>query len=1391
MAKKLRDEDLVLNIIINGNKGKKEMNELDRSIKDTTSDIRKLTKAQKDLRDQGKQNTEEYRTLTHAINEKSKAVQMAEARISQLRKGMKLTEMSLADLRKEQQRLNQLWQTSNPGSDNQKQFKAQLDAVNHRMAELRGNAENTGNSLSRMASKFNHYFTMITAGVLTVAAGITGVKKVIDAYAEFDDKLADVMKTTGLAKGEVKELNDELKKIDTRTQQLDLLSLARVAGKLGYTSKKDIEGFVRATDQIGVALSEDLGGDVEESVNQIGKLVDIFKLEDQFGIEKSLLKVGSAINELGASSTANEGYLVEFSRRMAGVAPLAGISIQQVLGLGATLDSLGQTSEVSSTALSQLFLKMASDSEKFAKYAGMSAAEFKKNLDRDFMGTFIKMLEGVRNSAGGINELAGALGDMGLEGGRVIGVLGSLANNTDALQAQVKLSNQAFEQGISLTNEYGIKNNTAAANLEKARKGLYNMTVQLGEKLYPVMTMSLSGFSLFVKILSSLTSFLINNHRWIITIVAALAAYNVATAISNNLTKESILLKKAEAAMAKLKIFWDTAQTAAMHLLSAGYLVLRGNIAAAKWEWLAFNTVLKTNPWGLALGILVAVIGGIVAYTSKLSDAERATKSLMDAESEANKSIADEKVKVDQLLKVARDKTRSDQERADAIRQLNELSPEYLGFLNLENINTAKATKATDDYIESLLKVARVKAAQDKLVEIEKKRMDLVTGKGGAEKDWLQQGLVSGLGVVSKPLAIMADKSFTASNTKSAISSLQFEQGQVESYINQNKSTPVAKDTPLDILNKKLQMLKAELKGAKEGSKEYIRIKKDIANTEKQINKINGVVVTGGGSGKDKEDPKKLAAEALKEFEQLGDSYKKLGLSRFMDQLTQNQKEIEQEKLKYNTLIEEGKAFLKQKGNTAAQRKEVDDENAKLEKDRDASIAQIRLRQEKDLAKKIADFRKGLNEVIKTELEKERDLINKHYDTLEAENVGNEAVLAQLRLERQKDLSGAEIREKERLEKEKKLIEEKYKPNESQRDKDLAEINAKYDGEIEALKTKYSKELQVTKEFQDMLALIEGKRKEETDKLYINDQIAKSERVKEITQMTADAMFTINSNNRQRESNQTIYELNKRKEIELSNKNLTDEQRIKIEQKYNEKIRQEKIKAFKAEQRAAIVQAIINGALAMTKVSAQTGMLTFAFSPLVAASVLAQIAVIKSQKPPDDAMEGYEDGGYLNVTRKQDGKKFRAKDRGERRGYFNRPSVLISENGEEFVASAEAVRNDSVRPFLDMIDSAQRNGTINTLNMERMFSRPISTGVMPGKEDGGYLSSSRTSSISSMPGSMTDSQILEYLKENTVIMKQLRQVLSQPIEANVSLLGKRGFIEKQKEYDQIQELGNL
>lgn len=81
-------------------------------------------------------------------------------------------------------------------------------------------------------------------------------------------------------------------------------SLSSFAGKLGINGRDDLVGFTRAADQTVVALSQDLGGNVEETVRQLGKLVDIFKLEDELEIKQAMHKVGSALNGLGAASTA-------------------------------------------------------------------------------------------------------------------------------------------------------------------------------------------------------------------------------------------------------------------------------------------------------------------------------------------------------------------------------------------------------------------------------------------------------------------------------------------------------------------------------------------------------------------------------------------------------------------------------------------------------------------------------------------------------------------------------------------------------------------------------------------------------------------------------------------------------------------------------------------------------------------------------------------------------------------------------------------------------------------------------------------------------------------------------------------------------------------------------
>jgi hypothetical protein len=127
------------------------------------------------------------------------------------------------------------------------------------MREVRGGAQQTGQALGQMANNINKYFLMVSSVVAGFVGLVTGIKKAYMAYADFDDKVADVMKTTGLAKDQVVALNTELEKINTRSSQEELLNLARIAGKLGINASKDVLEFVNAADKINVALSEDLG----------------------------------------------------------------------------------------------------------------------------------------------------------------------------------------------------------------------------------------------------------------------------------------------------------------------------------------------------------------------------------------------------------------------------------------------------------------------------------------------------------------------------------------------------------------------------------------------------------------------------------------------------------------------------------------------------------------------------------------------------------------------------------------------------------------------------------------------------------------------------------------------------------------------------------------------------------------------------------------------------------------------------------------------------------------------------------------------------------------------------------------------------------------------------
>jgi TP901 family phage tail tape measure protein len=580
----VRTDHLNLVVSVNGNAAKKEYSELKARQAQIRSELQGMTK-----------NTAEY-------IEKSKELADVTQRLDQMRGQMDLASLSMKDLRKEISRMRSVRDELDPGSQAFQEMSTRIREAENRMHELR-----TGTGF--VAKAFNFLKSEIASfGALAIGAlginYITGkIGDLIQRNSELSDSYTDVAKTTGLSTEQVKELSSELSKLETRTGKRDLLGIAEIGGRVGITKIEELKGFVTAMNQINVAIGDQLG-DPEEVSRKLGKIVDVFQIKDLYGIEDALIRTGSAINELGMASTANEGYLVNFTNRMGGIAPLAKISLQEILGLGATLDSFGQTAEVSSTALSKLFVKMTDTPEQFAKYAGMSVEEFRKLIDENFMAAFIKMLEGVKDNSAGMNELVAVLGDMGIEGGRVTGVLGVLANNTATLQKQIDISNQSFAEGVSITEEYNLKNNNLAGEIDKLRKKF--AALWMNDELQKFLAGAVTKTNDLLSSIKSLGQWISRNATYIKALIAAYVAYRTALALAYI---NALRLQAVEKGSAVIKGILTLATTA----YHVALILVASKISLAEKAQRALNLVMSLNPYAaiaaLVAGLSVALTG--------------------------------------------------------------------------------------------------------------------------------------------------------------------------------------------------------------------------------------------------------------------------------------------------------------------------------------------------------------------------------------------------------------------------------------------------------------------------------------------------------------------------------------------------------------------------------------------------------------------------------------------------------------------------------------------------------------------------------------------------------------------------------------------------------------
>lgn len=622
-------------------------------------------------------------------------------------------------------------------SEEWKRLQKKLKEVKSEMAAINNESKESIGVWGRLRNTLNTNWGAITQIIIGYNTLRDTIRKCAQAYADMEESMANVRKYTGQTDEEVHRMNEDFKRMDTRTAREQLNELAGSAGRLGITSKDMIEEFVDGADKINVALGDDLG---EGAVDKIGKLAQMFGEDKTKGLRGAMLATGSAVNELAQNSSANAGYIVDFTADLSGVGIQAGMTQAQLMGLASALDQNMQEEATSATVFSQLITKMYQEPAKFAKIAGVEVTKFsnlmKTNANEGLM-TFLSAMK----SRGGFAEMAPMFEEMQLNGTRAVGVLSAVASHLDQVRTAQDLATQSYASGTSVINEFNVQNNTVQAQLDKAKKRFEDLTVELGEQLIPVTRYAISTLSIGIHVLSTLITFTFTHVKQLTIIGSAIA---VCTALWY---KETIAIKlrtaaaAANAAVDKAYIATTTLLRTAMVALQATWALLTKGVQGYIVVMRAARLASLTNPWA-ALATVLTVVGVAVYGTVKAFASYNETLRNNTQEAKNNRAVAeqqaslakkvsdatiDERNKIDMLNKIIHSNAYTVDERRSAIVNLQKIIPNYHASISNEGKLYNDNIEVITQYINKLNDAAMAEAIYEKKAEINKKRLELKT----------------------------------------------------------------------------------------------------------------------------------------------------------------------------------------------------------------------------------------------------------------------------------------------------------------------------------------------------------------------------------------------------------------------------------------------------------------------------------------------------------------------------------------------------------------------------------------------------------------------------------------------------------------------------------------
>lgn len=719
-----------------------ELQEIEKRLEAVSGKTQKASMSWKQMKqvlaEPNKASGEDIKRTMEVIQQKIQQLPAGSKYVADLRRQYSMLEQTLKGTRMSQSSLNDILARSKQGKASldelrraYKQLEEELNQINTKskefadkqksMKELKKNIDEATGAAHKQGGAWQTALKNLTAYV-----GLFAVFNQLKTYlfdifrlnAKFAEQLTNIRKVALSTTEDVAQLSKELSKIETRTSIEELNNLAYAGAKLGIQTQ-NLASFVRAADQVNVALKEDLG---DEALTSLAKITEVMGLIDKYGVEEAMLKTGSAIFRLASTSTASSGKIVDFSNRLLALGDAAALTTPDILAIGSAVDSMALEPEVAATAFGKLVVELRKGTSSIEKDLGIAQGSLKKMIEEGKGMEAIQTIFHKMHESKNVFALKSLFKDLGSEdGARLTKVMVTMAEKVGMLDKAVAESNKAFREGTAVTTEYEMQQETATAYMERAANLFEKQFVSAGAASGPVRDLAKAWYDM-------VDSFARN----------VLLMAEVRTLISMLMISMKLFLNLLPALITALSTAGMAGAFAKLSELTLGLTGKTFSLAKA-WDVMVasykkLSLVKQAGVMGGLIGLTGLLVVKLAQWTISLQQVSAGQQVLNEVQEEGKRKAMEEQESLKRLHEVMHDTSASMNLRLEAMNKLNGAIPNLNAKINSETGAVKENTKAWEKNFQRLQDYYELEGARSKLAELGRKKVDAILELQEAEE---------------------------------------------------------------------------------------------------------------------------------------------------------------------------------------------------------------------------------------------------------------------------------------------------------------------------------------------------------------------------------------------------------------------------------------------------------------------------------------------------------------------------------------------------------------------------------------------------------------------------------------------------------------------------------